>query len=127
MREMRARHGWYGFSRRGADTRVAISVSIGVSPDHPDDRDDVDPGRAGRGATPAADTARAAVFGHEAALLVIEAELHARRAALAEVLAARDERVRLEEAGIPGPHALAGARAQRHLVLHVEAVARRAD
>src|ERR1017187_10393160 len=83
--------------------------------------------RAGGNAPPAADPAWPAVFGHETALLVIEAKLDAAGARMAEILAACDLRVAGEEARIPGAGTGAGARAKLHVVRHVVAVAGGAD
>src|SRR5512140_3547552 len=120
MREIRASCGRYGLPWlvAGAGT---LCMRIGLSSDGADDRDDVDPRRTRDAAAAASDAAWPPVLGHEAALLVVEAELHPGRAALPEVLPACDRRVALEQARIPDARAAAGATAEIDLVLHVEA------
>src|SRR5664280_3406571 len=83
--------------------------------------------RAGAGAAPAAYATGPAVLGHKAALLVIEAQLNARLARAAEILAAGHQGVTGEQTGVPGARTLAGARAQLHIVVHVVAIAGGAD
>src|SRR5512146_1111286 len=122
MRTMRAMCGWYGLAgSTGLRTGTSAVAAIPHSSQAVDHFHDVDLHRAGGDAAPASHAARPAVLGHESALLVIETELDAAGARLAEIGAAGHQRVRSEQARVPRPGAGAVGGTESHLVGHVVA------
>src|SRR5674476_1125177 len=128
MRTMRARCGWYGLAlRTGWWVATSSASNILYPPQAVDHLYDIDADRAGADAPPAAYAARPAVFGHKAALFVIEAEFDAAGARPAKVFAAGHQCMAGEQAGVPGARAPPGPRPQFHVVGDIIAVARGAD